>query len=87
MKVVVSSMLPTMIYPMRFNTLYELTDSFNVTVQCLTIDNGKSIRSRTTGGQAGTLTTVMEIVDDKLLLTTSLEDKSNSTAVRILERF
>ena len=86
MKVVVSSMFPTMTYPMKFGEKYKIKNNFDDVVECLTIDNGSCIRSTTTGGQAGTLTTLMEIVQGQLLLTTQLEDKSDSTAVRILER-
>lgn len=66
---------------------YEMEDSLGDRVSATAIDNGETITITALGGKAGPMITVMSLEPStgRLLMTLTLTDKDNVTAVRYFE--
>ena len=79
------SIFPTEEYAIVLDRWYEYKDHFGRTMKAFATDDGNVVHSIMLDGPVGPLTSVIELINDELYLTTII-DKQNVKAIRILHR-
>ena len=79
------SIFPTEKYAIELDKWYEYKDHFGRKMRAFATDDGNVVHSTMLDGPVGPMTSVIELIDDELYLTTII-DSQNVKAIRILQR-